>query len=92
MSEEYGGRVELAKTYYKGISKSLAKNFNGTGLISSMQQCNDFFFLGTEQISMGRVGMNFSKSNYYITIVSLCPLLRHPNQLMHTSTNYETLK
>ncbi|GFQ01549.1 stachyose synthase [Phtheirospermum japonicum] len=57
--EEYGGRVELAKAYYKGLSKSLAKNFNGTGLISSMQQCNDFFFLGTEQISMGRVGDDF---------------------------------
>ncbi|KAL3648123.1 Tethering factor for nuclear proteasome sts1 [Castilleja foliolosa] len=59
VSEDYGGRVELAKAYYKGLSKSLAKNFNGTGLISSMQQCNDFFFLGTEQISMGRVGDDF---------------------------------
>lgn len=60
MSEDYGGRVELAKAYYKGLSKSLNKNFNGTGLISSMQQCNDFFFLGTEQISMGRVGNNLT--------------------------------
>ncbi|KAI3449379.1 hypothetical protein Pfo_006044 [Paulownia fortunei] len=59
VSEEYGGRVELAKAYYKGLSKSLAKNFNGTGLISSMQQCNDFFLLGTEQISIGRVGDDF---------------------------------
>lgn len=58
VSEDYGGRVDLAKAYYKGLSKSLNKNFNGTGLISSMQQCNDFFFLGTEQISMGRVGKN----------------------------------
>ncbi|KAK6120142.1 hypothetical protein DH2020_046048 [Rehmannia glutinosa] len=57
--EEYGGRVELAKAYYKGLSKSLIKNFNGTGLIASMQQCNDFFLLGTEQISMGRVGDDF---------------------------------
>ncbi|KAF4358458.1 hypothetical protein G4B88_020136 [Cannabis sativa] len=24
-----------------------------------MQQCNDFFFLGTKQISMGRVGDDF---------------------------------
>lgn len=56
MSEEYGGRVELAKKYYKGLSNSLVKNFNGNGFISSMQQCNDFFFLGTNQISMGRVG------------------------------------
>lgn len=59
VSEEYGGRVELAKAYYDGLTKSLSKNFNGTGLISSMQQCNDFFFLGTKQISFGRVGDDF---------------------------------
>lgn len=59
VSEEYGGRVELAKAYYRGLSNSLVKNFNGSGLISSMQQCNDFFFLGTKQISMGRVGDDF---------------------------------
>lgn len=59
VSEEYGGRVELAKAYYDGLSKSIEKNFNGSGLISSMQQCNDFFFLGTKQISMGRVGDDF---------------------------------
>ncbi|KAK2968330.1 hypothetical protein RJ640_021719 [Escallonia rubra] len=59
VSEEYGGRVDLAKAYYRGLSKSLSKNFKGTGLISSMQQCNDFFLLGTQQISMGRVGDDF---------------------------------
>lgn len=59
VSEEYGGRVELAKAYYDGLSKSLEKNFNGSGIISSMQQCNDFFFLGTKQIAMGRVGDDF---------------------------------
>ncbi|XP_048235653.1 stachyose synthase isoform X2 [Ricinus communis] len=59
VSEEYGGRVELAKAYYKGLSDSLAKNFKGTGLIASMQQCNDFFLLGTKQISIGRVGDDF---------------------------------
>ncbi|KAL2535223.1 putative galactinol--sucrose galactosyltransferase 4 [Forsythia ovata] len=59
VSEDYGGRVDLAKAYYKGLSKSLAKNFNGTGLISSMQQCNDFFLVGTQQISIGRVGDDF---------------------------------
>lgn len=48
--------MELAKAYYKGLTRSLQKNFNGTGLIASMQQCNDFFFLGTKQISFGRVG------------------------------------
>ncbi|GKV40466.1 hypothetical protein SLEP1_g48112 [Rubroshorea leprosula] len=56
VSEDYGGRVELAKAYYDGLSRSLEKNFKGTGIISSMQQCNYFFFLGTKQISMGRVG------------------------------------
>lgn len=59
IGEEYGGRVDLAKAYYKGLLKSVVNNFNGNGLISSMQQCNDFFFLGTEQISMGRVGDDF---------------------------------
>ncbi|KAJ4727832.1 Stachyose synthase [Melia azedarach] len=59
VSEEYGGRVELGEAYYKGLSNSLIKNFKGTGIISSMQQCNDFFFLGTSQISMGRVGDDF---------------------------------
>jgi hypothetical protein len=68
VSEEYGGRVELAKAYFKGPTSSLSKNF-GSGLISSMQQCNDFFFLGTHQISMGRVGKkvepNALKSLHY---------------------------
>ncbi|KAM1017917.1 hypothetical protein ACFX13_048144 [Malus domestica] len=59
VSEEYGGRVELAKAYYKGLSRSLQNNFKGNGLIASMQQCNDFFFLGTKQISFGRVGDDF---------------------------------
>ncbi|XP_072997661.1 stachyose synthase-like [Typha latifolia] len=57
--EAYGGRVELAKAYYEGLSGSLQKNFKGNGLISSMQHCNDFFFLGTWQISLGRVGDDF---------------------------------
>lgn len=48
--------MELAKAFFKGLTSSLAKNFKGNGLISSMQQCNDFFFLGTNKISMGRVG------------------------------------
>ncbi|KAG5086953.1 hypothetical protein JHK82_054350 [Glycine max] len=57
--EEYGGRVELAKAYYDGLTNSIVKNFNGSGIIASMQQCNDFFFLGTKQIPMGRVGDDF---------------------------------
>ncbi|KAJ6796229.1 stachyose synthase-like [Iris pallida] len=57
--EEYGGRVELANAYYKGLTESLIRNFNGTGMISSMQQCNDFFFLGTWQTSFGRTGDDF---------------------------------
>ncbi|KAG0480066.1 hypothetical protein HPP92_010924 [Vanilla planifolia] len=59
VGEEYGGRVELERAYYKGLTESMIRNFNGNGVISSMQQCNDFFFLGTEQVSMGRVGDDF---------------------------------
>lgn len=51
--------MEVAKRYYKGLSDSVSKNFNGNGIIASMQQCNDFFLLGTHQISMGRVGDDF---------------------------------
>ncbi|KAG6575753.1 Stachyose synthase, partial [Cucurbita argyrosperma subsp. sororia] len=59
VAEEYGGRVDLAKVYYKGLTDSIVKNFKGTNLISSMQQCNDFFFLGTKQNSIGRVSDDF---------------------------------
>jgi stachyose synthetase len=53
--EEHGGCVKVAKAYYDGFSKSVAKNFAGTGIIASMQQCNDFF-LGTRLVAMGRAG------------------------------------
>ncbi|KAK9289200.1 hypothetical protein L1049_017674 [Liquidambar formosana] len=59
VAEDHGGRVQLAKAYYDGLSQSLKKNFGGSGLIVSMEQCNDFFFLATKQISMGRVGDDF---------------------------------
>ncbi|CAA7388257.1 unnamed protein product [Spirodela intermedia] len=59
LCEEHGGRVELARRYYEGLTRSLAKNFAGTGLLASMQQCNDFFFLGTRQIALGRAGDDF---------------------------------
>ncbi|KAG9457812.1 hypothetical protein H6P81_002320 [Aristolochia fimbriata] len=58
--EEYGVRAELAKAYYQGLTKSLTKNFEGSGIIASMQQCTDFFFLGTKQVPMARVGKNYS--------------------------------
>ncbi|KAL6907824.1 hypothetical protein ACP4OV_001994 [Aristida adscensionis] len=59
VGEEHGGRVALATAYYDGLSRSIAKNFAGTGIIASMQQCNDFFFLGTRQVSMARAGDDF---------------------------------
>nr|KYP70243.1 Stachyose synthase [Cajanus cajan] len=59
VSEDYGGRVEMAKAYYKALTASVKKHFKGNGVISSMQQCNDFMFLGTETISLGRVGDDF---------------------------------
>ncbi|GMH19755.1 hypothetical protein Nepgr_021596 [Nepenthes gracilis] len=54
--EEYGGRVDLAKAYYKAITTSMMKHFKGNDAIASMELCNDFMFLGTEAISLSRVG------------------------------------
>ncbi|GAB4849261.1 hypothetical protein Ancab_004065 [Ancistrocladus abbreviatus] len=59
LCEEYGGRVDLAKAYYKAISASVRKHFKGNGVIASMEHCNDFMFLGTEAICLGRVGDDF---------------------------------
>lgn len=56
LSEEFGGRVELAKAYYKALTASVRKHFKGNGVIASMEHCNDFMFLGTEAIALGRVG------------------------------------
>ncbi|MFQ6664337.1 hypothetical protein Gotur_031491 [Gossypium turneri] len=59
LAEEFGGRVDLAKAYYKALTASIRKHFKGNGIIASMEHCNDFFFLGTEAISLGRVGDDF---------------------------------
>eukprot|EP00262_Sarcandra_glabra_P013458 TRINITY_DN3729_c0_g1_i1.p1 TRINITY_DN3729_c0_g1~~TRINITY_DN3729_c0_g1_i1.p1 ORF type:complete len:756 (-),score=84.88 TRINITY_DN3729_c0_g1_i1:81-2348(-) len=59
LCEDYGGRVELQKSYYNGINTSVKKHFKGNGVIASMQHCNDFMFLGTETICLGRVGDDF---------------------------------
>ncbi|MED6159197.1 hypothetical protein PIB30_040054 [Stylosanthes scabra] len=59
LCEEYGGRVDLAKTYYKALTDSVKKHFKGNGVIASMEHCNDFFLLGTQAISLGRVGDDF---------------------------------
>ncbi|KAE9602642.1 hypothetical protein Lal_00049636 [Lupinus albus] len=59
ISEEYGGRVELAKAYFKALTASVRKHFKGNGVIASMQQSNEFMFLGAETISLGRVGDDF---------------------------------
>ncbi|CAL9031016.1 unnamed protein product [Prunus brigantina] len=58
LSEEFGGRVELAKAN-KALTDSMKKHFNGNGVIASMQHCNDFMYLGTAAISLGRVGDDF---------------------------------
>lgn len=57
--EDYGGRVELAKAYFRALSSSVRNHFKGNGVIASMEHCNDFMFLGTEAISLGRVGDDF---------------------------------
>ncbi|KAJ3694292.1 hypothetical protein LUZ60_009772 [Juncus effusus] len=59
LCEEYGGRVELAKAYFAGLTESVKKHFEGNGVIASMQHCNDFMLLGTQAISLGRVGDDF---------------------------------
>ncbi|KAH7528424.1 galactinol--sucrose galactosyltransferase [Ziziphus jujuba] len=59
LSEEFGGRVELAKAYYKALTASVKRHFKGNGVIASMEHCNDFMFLGTEAIALGRVGDDF---------------------------------
>ncbi|WCJ36114.1 Galactinol--sucrose galactosyltransferase [Euphorbia peplus] len=59
LSEDYGGRIELAKAYYKALTDSVRKHFKGNGVIASMEHCNDFMFLGTQAISLGRVGDDF---------------------------------
>lgn len=63
LAEEYGGRVELAKAYYRALTDSVRKHFKGNGVIASMEHCNDFMYLGTEAIALGRVGTyNYSNS------------------------------
>ncbi|KAI8533658.1 hypothetical protein RHMOL_Rhmol10G0026300 [Rhododendron molle] len=59
LCEDYGGRVELAKAYYRALTASVRKHFKGNGVIASMEHCNDFMFLGTEAIALGRVGDDF---------------------------------
>ncbi|KAM6572333.1 hypothetical protein CsatA_016413 [Cannabis sativa] len=59
LCENYGGRVELAKAYFKALTSSVNKHFKGNGVIASMEHCNDFMFLGTEAICLGRVGDDF---------------------------------
>ncbi|KAM5581754.1 putative galactinol--sucrose galactosyltransferase 5 [Rosa sericea] len=59
LCENYGGRVNLAKAYYDALTASVRKHFDGNGVIASMEHCNDFMFLGTEAITLGRVGDDF---------------------------------
>ncbi|RWW56546.1 hypothetical protein BHE74_00036729, partial [Ensete ventricosum] len=49
----------LAKAYYQGLTDSVKKHFGGNGVIASMEHCNDFMFLGTHSICLGRVGDDF---------------------------------
>ncbi|XP_024313731.1 probable galactinol--sucrose galactosyltransferase 4 [Brachypodium distachyon] len=56
----HGGRVALARAYYAALSGSISAHFCGSGIIASMQQCNDFFFLGaSREVAMARVGDDF---------------------------------
>lgn len=66
--------MDLAKAYYNGLTNSMVKNFNGSGVIASMQQCNDFFFLGTKQIAMGRAGKYETSLLTYYSPINQCSL------------------
>ncbi|MBA0697554.1 hypothetical protein Goari_021092, partial [Gossypium aridum] len=59
LCENYGGRVDLARAYFKALTDSVKRHFKGNGVIASMEHCNDFMFLGTEAICLGRVGDDF---------------------------------
>lgn len=59
LCEEHGGRVELAKAYFRALTESVRRHFNGNGVIASMEHCNDFMLLGTEAVALGRVGDDF---------------------------------
>ena len=82
LCEDYGGRVDLAKAYYKALTASVRKHFKGNGVIASMEHCNDFMFLGTEAISLGRVGKdhliyygfctNFARLYFNCVCVCVC--------------------
>ena len=50
LSEEYGGRVELAKAYFRGLTESVRRHFGGNGVMASMEHCNDFMLLGTKAV------------------------------------------
>lgn len=64
--------MELAKAYYSAISASVKKHFKGNGVIASMEHCNDFMFLGTETISLGRVGMHLQYHSFtFISYLSI---------------------
>ncbi|KAK9987921.1 hypothetical protein SO802_028160 [Lithocarpus litseifolius] len=65
--ENYGGRVEIAKAYYKALTASVKNHFNGNGVIASMEHCNDFMFLGTEAIFLGRVVMCITRDDFWCT-------------------------
>ncbi|MCO5613082.1 hypothetical protein L7F22_067356 [Adiantum nelumboides] len=59
LGENYGGRVQLSKAYCDGLSESIRKNLGGNRVIASMEQTNDFMLLGTENVTLGRVGDDF---------------------------------
>ncbi|KAK4843367.1 hypothetical protein QYF36_007283 [Acer negundo] len=47
--------MELTKAYHKALIASVRKHFDGNNVIIDMEHCNDFMFLNTEAISLGRV-------------------------------------
>ncbi|KAI5071582.1 hypothetical protein GOP47_0013833 [Adiantum capillus-veneris] len=52
-------RVQLSRAYYEGLSKLIKKNLGGNRVIASMEHTNIFMLLGTENVTLGRVGDDF---------------------------------
>ncbi|CAM8960925.1 unnamed protein product [Rhodiola kirilowii] len=47
LSEDYGGRVELAKAYFKALTDSVRKHFKGNGVIASYVARKPLYACGT---------------------------------------------
>ncbi|KAG2406508.1 Stachyose synthase [Vigna angularis] len=62
--EEYGGRVEIAKAYYDGLTNSIIKIFNGSAIIASMQQSTISSSLEPNKFPLEELGAHMIHCSY----------------------------